>query len=418
MRRLHAEDKRLAVVGRLLGVFLIVFVSILSVHARPRSVQAAQWEIADPRVPSIESNPVDATPIPPQSAEVGRIEAPAAVQTPKLSAPPIAPAGSMLPMNARSKQIESELLQLQRIASPSSGYGTTTASADAAWKLGLIHLHGAGVRIDRQLAQQWFERSARQGREPWAFAGLTWCSIDGCTTPPNPAAATRAINRLRSSHPARADFLAWLQLTRLNPLQISDPRSTDNTQSPNQGRALLERAAAGDDVQANIELGIMAFADKQVPQAERYFSRVASRSTTAAENLASLRDAGPGHSPSGNQASAPEGSAQAALNMARMYHRGQGVPVNYTEAVRFYRLAEQRGSSEAHKMLELIYSSPTAPGRIDIPWMQNLAKADLSQPVSLIAAGITATHQLRREPSPLFDLMPNIWQKRVLQLAQ
>ena len=181
---------------------------------------------------------------------------------------------------------------------------------------------------------------------------------------------------------------------------------------------MLERAAAGDDVQANIELGIMAFADKQVPLAESRFSRVASRSTTAAENLASLRDAGPRQHSSSNQAPAPEGSAQAALNMARMYHRGQGVPVNYTEAVRFYRLAEQRGSSEAHKMLELIFSSPTAPGRIDIPWMQNLAKADLSQPVSLIAAGITATHQLRREPSPLFDLMPNIWQKRVLQLSQ
>lgn len=392
----------------------LVFACSWCVDARTRSAQAAQWGIEVPPQTTIESGPASRQIIPPVSADVQPI-APAPTQTPAITAPPITPSAPMLAQDARSKELQGELQQLQRLATPASGYGSSGAAAQAAWQLGLIYLHGAGVRTDQALAAQWFERSARQGKEPWAFAGTAWCAIDGCSAPSNPAAATRAINRLRAAHPARADFLAWLQASRLQPVQVNGNTSVAGSRPIRPDRQLLERAAAAGDIQANIELGIQAFANQQSSQAENYFRRVASRSTAAAENLALVRSRS---SPSTETATAAaEGSALAALSMARMYHRGQGVPANYSEALRFYRLAEQRGSTEARKMIELIFSRPAPGGGLDPAWMQQLARADLSQPTPLIAAGITSM-QLQREPSPLFDLLAPVWQKRRQQIAQ
>ncbi|QXZ11050.1 SEL1-like repeat protein [Comamonas sp. Y33R10-2] len=329
-----------------------------------------------------------------------------------------------------SKALQRELEQLQKAASPRSGYGSTTAAAQAAWQLGLIYLHGAGVRIDLPQAQLWFERAAKQGREPWAYAGLAWCAIDGCGAPANPGEAAKAISRLRATYPARADFLAWLQASRLKPIQVSTPANTANPISVHRltgsERQLLERAAAAGDTQANIELGIQAFASRQMPLAENYLRRAASRSVVAANNLTAVRrleknGLNAANSFAAPSSAAPEGSAQAALNMARMYHLGQGVPANYAEALRFYRLAEQRGSKEAHKMIELIFSRPLQGaglgGGLDPAWMQQLARADLSQTTPVITTGST-TAQLQREPSPLFDLLAQPWQRRLLQITQ
>ena len=62
-------------------------------------------------------------------------------------------------------------------------------------------------------------------------------------------------------------------------------------------------------------------------------------------------------------------------------------------------------------MLEMIFSRPGADGQIDIGWMQQLADADLSQAVPSLDR--TAARQtLRREPSPLFDLLPQFWRNQ------
>lgn len=56
-------------------------------------------------------------------------------------------------------------------------------------------------------------------------------------------------------------------------------------------------------------------------------------------------------------------------------------------------------------MLALIFSRPGPDGQIDIAWMQPLAYANLSgEVVSLDSA--TAQPMLRREPTPLADLLP------------
>lgn len=416
MRPLQHHPQRSAVVAQKWLLCCLALVCSWCVDARTRAAKAAQWGVETPQQATIEIGPANRQAIPPVSTDVQPITAPSPTQGPGISATPVSPAAPLLPQDPRSKELHSEIQQLQRLATPASGYGSTTAAAQAAWQLGLIYLHGAGVRIDQALAAQWFERASRQGKEPWAFAGLAWCAIDGCAAPANPAAATRAINRLRNAHPARADYLAWLQASRLQPAQISSNTSVAGSKPIRADRQLLERSAAAGDIQANIELGIQAFANQQTSVAENYFRRVAQRSAVATANLALLRSRNP--SPAEAAKAAPEGSAQAALNIARMYHQGQGVPANYAEALRFYRLAEQRGSAEAHRMIELIFSGPSAStGIFDPAWMQQLARANLSQPTAMIAAGITA-NQMQREPSPLFDLLPPVWQKRLQQVAQ
>ena len=396
---------------RLRALALLAAACSTYADVRIPSVRTTPMEIAQPGQAPIESNPISNTPIPAVTPTVPRIEPAPLPRSRPLNPPPATPAGPLVPRDPGAKAIQDELLQLRRVASPSSGYGSSATAAQAAWQLGLIHLHGAGVRVDRPQAQQWFERSALQGREPWAFAGLAWCAIDGCSGPPAPATATRSIDRLRAEHPERADFLAWLQAIRLKPLQI-DVNSSSGPATPE--RQLLERAAEHGDVQANLELGIMEYARNENASAERYFGRIASRSSIAAENLLQVRSQKKSTSPKSRAASTDD-SAEFALNMAHMYHRGEGVPANYSEALRFYRLAEQRGSAEAHRMIELIFSGPR--GILDPVWMQQLARADLSRPASMIAAGITS-YQLKREVSPLSDLLAPRWKARLQQVTQ
>lgn len=413
MTRQQPELCCLAVVGNGLALLILVLVCAEAAEARTRSAETAHWGVVQAQPVPIASTPLPAQSIPPLTTDSPRIEAPATPVTPGIIAPPLrSPGETLMPQAAPDMVLKREVEQLQKTASPASGYGSSSASAQAAWLLGLIYLHGTGVRIDQPLALQWFERAAHKGREPWAFAGLAWCAIDGCGTAANPAAATQAISRLRAAHPARADFLAWLQATRLKPLQLNTASAGASPATPE--RQLLERAAAAGDVQANIELGIQAFASKQTSQAVTYFRRVAARSSVAAENLRIVQSRG--QASEVVAPSAPPGSAQFALDMARMYHRGQGVPANYAEALRFYRLAEQRGSSEAHKMIELIFSRPMPNGSFDPGWMQQLARVDLSHTTPQIASSVTAL-QLQREPTPLFDLLPAVWQKRQQAIA-
>ena len=103
-------------------------------------------------------------------------------------------------------------------------------------------------------------------------------------------------------------------------------------------------------------------------------------------------------------------SAADNFTQAQRYHRGQGVPSNYTEAIRLYQLAQNQGSVAAKKMLELIFSRPTADGQIDLSWMQQLAQVELGGTVPSLEHGSTR-QQLKREPTPLFELVPDVWRK-------
>lgn len=370
-------------------------------------------------------NPQSTT-VPPLRSGPG--EAPAIEGRPANDAPSIdaAPLGTAPLRTADSdpqrQAVLQELHRLERTAESARPVGSTVPSAQAAWLLGLIYLHGAGVRHDPAQALQWFEQAARFGREPWAYAGLAWCHIEGCVGPANPAAAQRAIAQLRTRHPARADYLAWLLADRQVQAQVARPGAAapDAQQDARTAAqaALLRKAAAAGDLHARLELGLQAAAQDRPDQADTFFRQIEARSPAAAANRRQLQERGrtPGHDSADAQA-AGDASAAAALAQAHRYHRGEGVPANFVEAIRFYRLAEQRGSAEAHRMLALIYSRPAPGGGVDVAWMQQLARADASSSIPTFGSPVAA-HALQREPTPLVDLLPPFWRRQLGALGE
>lgn len=319
-----------------------------------------------------------------------------------------APASPTLPPAMRAPPAR-ELAQLRRAAQARGGFGSTRASANAAWTLGLVHLHGAGVPRSPALAQAWFKRAASHGLQPLAQAGLAWCLIDGCQSPPDPAGARQAIEALRARQPARALYLQWWLDTRLQPLgSVADAGGVfPLPASPAQAlpmEALLRRAAAAGDAQARVELGIAAVNAADLPAARRHFRAAASRSPAAAANLRQL---------AATTAQPPGADAQALrlLAQARRVHRGDGLPANYVEAVRLYQLAADRGSQPARRMLALIAARRAPDGSIDIGWMAQLARLDTASNLPQLDAGLAAP-LMQRDATPVYDLMPAAWQRR------
>jgi TPR repeat protein len=280
-------------------------------------------------------------------------------------------------------------------------------AAQAAWLLGLIYLHGAGVARDLNQAQIWFERAQALG-EPWSSAGLAWCKIEGCKGSPDPAGARRWIGQLRSVNLPRAEYLEWVVESRLSPLQIATPQPGQADSSPAlPARELLVRAARGGDVHARIELGLESVTAGRLTDALAYFRAAAPKSAAATVNTIIVSDRIKGSTPSRPATM----SAAELLASAQRFHRGTGQPANYAEAIRLYRLADAKGSVEARRMLALIYARPGPDGQLDVNWMQQLANLDLSKDATGLYAG-TGARLLQREPTPLFDLLPEVWRQR------
>lgn len=309
--------------------------------------------------------------------------------------------------DAPALQAELERLRATALSAPGPGARARRTQAQAAWVLGLLYLHGIGMAASPADAASWFERARRLG-EPLAAAGLAWCEIDGCQGPPNPAAARRWIAPLRAVNLPRAQYLQWLVESRLAPLQLATPGLRQEAPLPS--RQLLLSAAQGGDIHARIELGLESAAANRLAEALGHFRAAAARSPAAAANAALLSER-LGRAPDTRQP--PPAAALAGdgtLALAQRNHRGAGQPANFTEAIRLYRLAQSQGSEQARKMLELIFSRPGPDGQIDIAWMQQLAYVNLSgEAVSLDST--TTRQMLRREPTPLVDLLPLPWRQ-------
>jgi uncharacterized protein len=301
--------------------------------------------------------------------------------------------------------------------------------ANAAWQMGLLTLHGICVVLNTADAAQWFERAQLLG-EPLAAAGLAWCEIEGCRAAANPAAAGKWVELLRSVDAPRALYLQWLMQSRLAPLELTQSAlgAAGHPPSPLPNRQLLASAAQQGDTNAKIELGLNSVFLNELPEALVFFKSAAPKSAAAAINSAVVAErvknaarlmppsransASSANSASGAVAVKPQSAADN-YAQAQRYHRGQGVPSNYTEAIRLYQLAQNQGNAPAKKMLALIFSRPAPNGQIDLAWMQQLAQVDVSSTSPTIEQG-NARLQLRREPTPLFDLVPLKWRRYVL----
>ena len=282
--------------------------------------------------------------------------------------------------------------------------------------MGLLTLHGICLSLNTADAAVWFERAQKLG-EPLAPAGLAWCEIEGCKAAANPAAAGKWLNLLRSVDAPRAMYLQWLMQLRLAPLEITQPKLGQQASiAPLQNRQLLASAAQLGDTNAKIEMGLDSVYANRLEEALAFFKSAATRSAAATINSAVIAErlTTSARLPPANRASAvaPVKPQSAADNLAQAqrYHRGTGVPSNYTEAIRLYQLAKNQGSVEARKMLELIFSRPGPDGQIDLAWMQQLAQVDLSTAQPKVESN-NIKQNLKREPTPLFDMVRQPWRR-------
>jgi TPR repeat protein len=302
-------------------------------------------------------------------------------------------------------------------ALPKKNGESKVSAAEAAWTLGLLSLHGIGMPMNPAQAQEWFELAARKGFA-LAHAGLAWCAIEGCSAPSTPEAAQLSIGILHTVNSPRALYLEWLAMSRMAPIQLAPERNGTPRSQPEPTSAytflphatLLLEAARKDDVQAHIELGIDNAANNRLSASLSHFQAAAARSTVAASNakiIAERMSASPYPGQVLSRSSSDQDAA-ALLLQARRLHRGQGIPANFTEAIRLYRLAASMGDPQAEKMLRLIYGNLSPDGQINVAWMQQLKDIDLTTqaPQQLKPA---APFWLRREPTALYDLLPAMW---------
>ena len=306
-------------------------------------------------------------------------------------------------------QAQVQKLRATALAPARRGSGAEKAAARSAWLLGLLYLHGERVPLDRLQALRWFERAQALG-EPRAGAGLAWCQIDGCQGPPHPAAARPWIARLRPVDAGLALLLEWWVEERLAPLPAPRPRPPDGEPPASAHAQLLQRAAQAGDAGALNEQGLALLAAERLPEALAQFRAAAERSPAAASNARLLA----GRLQQQQQPNAPSATApQAAdewLAQARRYHRGEGVPSNYTEAIRLYQIAAASGSRAAKRMLELIYARPAPDGTVDVAWMRQLALMEVSPEGSVLTPQPPPTPRLFvRDATPLAPLVPPEW---------
>lgn len=326
-------------------------------------------------------------------------------------------------LDAGDEQVRSDIAALTHIADspevrtqiqskrrPKNASASLNA-ANAAWTLGLIYLHGAGIGQDSAQAQWWFERAQQLGAKQ-AYAGLVWCAIEGCAGLPSPGKADRWLTPLRGVNRPLALYLEWLAQDRLAPLRTAQPELNPNSDRPapfTEPQLLLSAASAG-NVHALIELGMAAAEAQRPDKALQYFRRAADRSAIAAANAALVAQSmQPKEAPKHDDNKA----SLELLIQAQRFHRGEGVSVNYAEAIRYYRLAAAKGSVEAERMLALIYSRPLVRGTVDVAWVGQLGELNLAQSTPSVRVK-SAPRQLQRERTALVDLLPAKWRARIL----
>lgn len=381
-----------------------------------------------------------------------RAVAPAPIQSPHVSEAPVQPAGMAQPSaiqpagasvrpqpikpagtpgTAAPKLMEPDendtdaerIRKLQSVASgnPKRGSAAERTAGRTAWLLGLLYLHGEHAPVDRTLARRWFER-AKTLNEPLGNAGLAWCEIDGCNGPPAPAAARPYLSPLQKADSGLALYLEWRILERLAPVQGSNTGQPLHSDPDVQRMQLLRQAAQAGNASAFNELGLANVTASRYDLALQQFNTAAARSPAAASNARLLRlRMDQGESARGGSGSGGGGNGITATGnkspeewfaQARRYHRGDGVPSNYAEAIRLYQLAAAAGNPSARRMLELIYSRPAPGGSVNIAWMRQLASMDVTAEGAILNFSSPPTPQLFvRDVTPLYEFIPNEWRK-------
>ena len=287
--------------------------------------------------------------------------------------------------------------------------------ANAAWIMGLLTLHGRGLPADVRRAKSWFQVAWQQG-EKMASAGLAWCEMVGCGMPPDLAKARYWRTQLSKVNRGRALYFEWLARAQSAPLDISNISNEMDAKSTHDKiphhKLLLEAANAG-DIHAHIELGIESAAKNQLNEALQHFVFAEENSSIVSSNASHIKsEIDQAKSLIKLQKSSLNNAESAESNwqQARRYHRGEGIPINYVEAIRLYRKAADLGHLQAKKMLDLIFSQSAETGAINIFWMQRLSRVDVSGFAPQLPS-VDGPVLLAREETGLTDFIPQIWTK-------
>jgi TPR repeat protein len=282
--------------------------------------------------------------------------------------------------------------------------------ANAAWIMGLLTLHGRGLPVDVKRAKSWFQIAWQQG-EKIASAGLAWCEMVGCGMPLDLAKARYWRTQLSKVNRGRALYFEWLARAKSAPLDLPNDVDAKSTIDKIPHHKLLVEAANAGDIHAHIELGIASAAKNQLDEALQHFVFAEQNSSIVSNNASHIRsEIDQEKSLSKLQKSSFNNAdlAESSWLQARRYHRGEGIPINYVEAIRLYRKAADLGHLQAKKMLDLIFSQSTETGAINIFWMQKLSRMDVSgfAPQLPIVDGPVL---LAREETGLTDFIPRVW---------
>ena len=284
--------------------------------------------------------------------------------------------------------------------------------ANAAWIMGLLTLHGQGLPADVKRAKSWFQIAWQQG-EKMASAGLAWCEMVGCGMPPDLAKARYWRTQLSKVNRGRALYFEWLARAKSAPLDVPNDLDAKSAIDKVPHHKLLVEAANAGDIHAHIELGIESAAKNQWDEALQHFVVAEQNSSIVSNNASLIRaEIEQAKSLTTLQKSSLNNAelAESSWRQARRYHRGEGIPINYVEAIRLYRKAADLGHLQAKKMLDLIFSQSAETGAINIFWMQRLSRVDVSglSPQLPIVDGPVL---LAREETGLTDFIPRVWIK-------
>ena len=295
-------------------------------------------------------------------------------------------------------------------AASKSAQVAKSGAANSAWILGLLYLHGTAVTADPKRARYWFQIAWQQG-EKMASAGLAWCDMVGCGSPPNLANARDWRSQLAAINRGRSLYFEWLAQATLAPLKILNESDPDVNDEKAPGHLLLVNAANAGDIHAHIELGLESASKNKLDEALKHFVFAEPMSAVASSNANHIRKNIANLTSLDKRQQSATGRdelAESSMVQALRYHRGDGVPANYSEAVRLYKKAADLGNLQARKMLNLIFSQPTEEGNINIPWMQKLSQLDLSGSTPKLSQAF-GPNLLNREETGLTDFIPKRW---------
>ena len=232
---------------------------------------------------------------------------------------------------------------------------------------GLRAYFGNDGQPDYERAARAFKAAADAGDLRGAMA-LAYLQTMGLGVARDLSGSRARLQQASAAGIVRADYLLSL-------LEAMDKRP----QSPQRAAMLRESAARRGDPVAENAMGVHYQLQNERVTAELWYQRAADHgSRSAVQNLTNLaRSEVVKEQVAATTRGAESGQADAAdlFELAQRHHRGDGVPLDYAQALRLYRAAAAKGSEAARQMLGLIQSRPSENGSIDPLWMRELATA-------------------------------------------